>query len=161
MKALCIGAAFPIVLSVQAAPLEPSLAKGWQAEVAAAECAFAASMAQRDFAAFEQRVSEQAIFFGAADPLLGKSAVLAGWKTYFEAQLAPFSWAPDEVVVSPDGSLAHSSGLVRDPKGGLLMRFNSVWRQESPGVWRVVVDRASPLTAADRSAASKPSATGC
>jgi ketosteroid isomerase-like protein len=141
--------------------LEANSQTKWQAEVMAAECAFAASMARRDFAAFEQHLSEQALFFGAAVPLRGRAAVLAEWRGYFEAPLAPFSWAPDDVVVSPDGSFAHSSGLVRDSKGSLLMRFNSVWRQETPGVWRVVVDRASPLTAEDRGSASKPRDAAC
>jgi ketosteroid isomerase-like protein len=34
-------------------------------------------------------------------------------------------------------------------------RFNSVWRQEAQGLWRVVFDKGSPLTDAER-AAAKP-----
>ena len=49
-----------------------------------------------------------------------------------------------------DGSLAHSTGPVRDADGKLTQRFNSVWRQESPGVWRIVFDKGQPLTEADR-----------
>jgi hypothetical protein len=41
------------------------------------------------------------------------------------------------------GQLAMSSGPVRDPYGQLVGRFNSVWRQESPGVWRIVLDKGS------------------
>jgi hypothetical protein len=41
-----------------------------------------------------------------------------------------------EVLVS--GELAHSSGPVRDPSDKVVLRFNSVWRQEAPGVWRVI-----------------------
>lgn len=43
-----------------------------------------------------------------------------------------------------DGTLAHSSGPVRDASGKPIARFNSVWRQEAPGVWRVVLDKGSP-----------------
>lgn len=39
------------------------------------------------------------------------------------------------------GELAHSSRLVRDPSDKVVSRFNSVWRQEAPGVWRVIFDR--------------------
>ena len=117
-----------------------------QAEVSAAERAFARSMADRDLSAFGQHLSAQAVFFaGAGQVLRGKAAVIAGWAGYFQGPQAPFSWDPDQVEVLPDGSLAHSSGLVRNQAGEPVARFNSVWRQESPGVWRVVFDKGSPL----------------
>lgn len=125
-----------LAMSVNADPLR------WQAEVFAAERAFARSMAERDHAAFTIWLSEQAVFFtGPGEPLRGKAAVAAGWKRFFEGAQAPFSWEPDRVEVLADGQLAHSSGPVRDPSGALVSRFNSVWRQEVPGVWRVVFDR--------------------
>ena len=118
----------------------------WQAEVLAAERAFARSMAERDLSAFGRQLSEQAVFVaGAGQVLRGKAAVIAGWAGYFQGTQAPFSWDPDQVEVLPDGSLAHSSGLVRNSAGEPVARFNSVWRQESAGVWRVVFDKGSPL----------------
>jgi hypothetical protein len=33
---------------------------------------------------------------------------------------------------------------VRDADGKPIARFNSVWRQEAPGVWRVVFDKGQP-----------------
>ena len=58
--------------------------------------------------------------------------------------------APDQVEVSSDGLLAHASGPVCDPSGKLISRFNSTWRLEAPGVWRVVFDKGSPLTEAEK-----------
>ena len=110
-------------------------------QVLSAERAFARSMADRDFDAFGRHVSDQAVFFGGSGPLRGKAAVLASWRRFFEGPQAPFSWEPDQVEVLADGQLAHSSGPVRDPGGKLIARFNSVWRQDAPGVWRVVFDR--------------------
>ena len=121
-------------------------------QVDAAERAFAQSMADRDHAAFCTWLSEHAIFYGGAAPLTGKAAVAAGWKAFFDTAQAPFSWSPDRIDVLHDGSLAHSSGLVRNPAGKAVGRFNSVWRQEAPGTWRVVFDKGSPLTEAERSA---------
>jgi ketosteroid isomerase-like protein len=123
-----------------------------QAQVQAAEAAFARSMAQRDHAAFGGWLSDQAVFFGPSGALRGKAAVAAGWKAFFDGPQAPFSWAPETVEVLDDGTLAHSSGPVRDPDGKLVARFNSVWRQEAPGVWRIVFDKGSPLSAAERGA---------
>ena len=131
--ALALGAALN---PVQADPAR------WQAEVLAAERAFARSMTERDHAAFVAHLSAQAVFFtGSGEPLRGKAAVAAGWQPYFAGAQAPFSWEPDRVEVLADGSLAHSSGPVRDPAGVPVARFNSVWRQEAPGRWRVVFDK--------------------
>jgi len=112
-----------------------------QRDVAATERAFARSMAERDHAAFTRHLSEQAVFFGGAGVLHGKAAVAAGWRRFFEAKDAPFSWEPDQVEVTADGQLAHSSGPVRDPGGQPIARFNSVWRLEAPGTWRIVFDK--------------------
>lgn len=125
----------------------------WRAQVTEAERAFARSMAQRDHAAFVRHLSEQAIFYAPSGPLLGKAAVAAAWKGFFDGPQAPFSWEPDQVDVLADGTLAHSSGPVRDPAGKLVARFNSVWRQEAPGVWRIVFDKGSPLSESERKAA--------
>ena len=122
-------------------------------QVADTERSFARSMAQRDHAAFTSFLSEQAVFYSSNGVLQGKAAVSAGWKAFFDGPQAPFSWEPDQVDVLADGTLAHSSGPVRDPAGKVVARFNSVWRQESPGVWRIVFDKGSPLTERERKAA--------
>jgi ketosteroid isomerase-like protein len=113
-------------------------------QVTDSERAFARSMAERDHAAFVSLLSEQAHFYAGSQVLRGKAAVAEGWKAYFEGTQAPFSWEPDSVEVLPDGTLALSTGPVRGPDGKRVARFNSVWRQEAPGVWRVVFDKGQP-----------------
>lgn len=108
------------------------------------ERAFARSMAARDHAAFTALLSEQALFVGGAQVLRGKAAVAAGWKSYFDGAEAPFSWEPDQVEILADGTLALSTGPVRNPAGLVVARFNSIWRQEAPGHWRVVFDKGQP-----------------
>ena len=122
-------------------------------QVGDAERTFARSMAERNHAAFTALLSEQAIFFGGGQVLRGKAAVAAGWKAFFDAPTAPFSWSPDQVQVLADGTLALSTGPVLDPAGKVIARFNSIWRQEAPGVWRVVFDKGQPP---DPSAPSAP-----
>lgn len=112
--------------------------------VAEAERAFAGSMARRDLNAFASLVSPEAVFFGGADgntPLRGRTAIVEGWKRFFEGPTAPFSWAPDSTEVLDSGTLAATSGPVRDATGTITGRFNSVWRLESDRRWRVVFDR--------------------
>jgi ketosteroid isomerase-like protein len=114
-----------------------------QREVWNTEVAFARSMAERDLAAFERHLSPHTVFWSGPQgaPLSGKAAVVAAWKRLYEGAQAPFSWAPDEVVVIGDGTLAASTGPVRDPSGKVVSRFRSVWRREPDGRWLIVLDR--------------------
>ena len=135
-----LSGALALVSAVSAASDTAALAR----EVEAAERAFARSMAERDHTAFTALLSEQAVFYGGGKVLRGKAAVAAGWKAFFDGAAAPFSWAPDSVEVLADGTLALSTGPVRDPAGKPVARFNSIWRLEAPGVWRVVFDKGQP-----------------
>jgi ketosteroid isomerase-like protein len=105
------------------------------------ERAFARSMADRDFAAFSALVADDAVFFGGRGPQRGKAAVLAGWKAFFDQPRAPFSWEPETVEVLSSGTLGLSSGPVKDPAGKQTGVFNSIWRKEADGRWRVVFDK--------------------
>ena len=113
-------------------------------QVFAVERAFARTMAERDLPAFTQHLSSEAVFFDGTKVLRGKNAVADGWAPLFSSPLAPFSWEPDQVEVLESGSLALSTGLVKDPGGKVIVRFNSIWRMEAPGVWRVIFDKGSP-----------------
>ena len=119
-------------------------------QVFAAERAFAKSMADRDASAFATHVSDEAIFFNGAGVLRGKKEVIAAWSRFFKGKAALFSWEPDRVEVLQSGTLALSTGLVRDPNGKVIGRFNSIWRREAPGVWRVVFDKGSPAEPGDK-----------
>jgi ketosteroid isomerase-like protein len=114
-----------------------------EAKVRAREEAFARTMADRDHAAFATFVAEEAVFVGQS-PLRGKPAVVEGWKRFYDGKDAPFSWKPERVYVVASGTLALSSGPVFDPKGQRTGTFNSTWRLEPDGEWRVVLDMGCP-----------------
>ncbi len=114
-------------------------------QVHAAETAFAKAMADRKLDAFESHVAEEALFFSREGVLRGKVAVVSGWKRFFEGEQAPFSWAPESVEVLESGTLAISSGPVRDPAGKQISTFSSIWRLENDGRWRVVFDKGCPI----------------
>jgi ketosteroid isomerase-like protein len=133
----CASCAAPVTSE----PSNEALAR----EVQAAERGFAKTMADRDHAAFERFLSEEAVFFSGDEPLRGKRRVAEAWARFFEGAHAPFSWEPDRVEVLASGTLALSTGPVRDAQGNIIARFNSIWRRESPGTWRIVFDRGSPV----------------
>jgi len=113
------------------------------AAVKAREIAFAKTMADRDHLAFGSFVAEDAVFIGQT-ALHGKKAVVEGWKQFFEGPQAPFSWSPERVEVTLSGTLAISSGPVFDPAGNRVSTFNSTWRRDPDGEWRVVLDNGCP-----------------
>lgn len=119
-------------------------------EAEAAERAFAQTMADRDLQAFAGWIAEDAIFLNGRAPLLGREAIVSFWTRFFAAGPAPFAWEPDQVVAIEDGSLAWSEGPVTTSGGAVTLRFQSVWRREPDGRWRVVFDQGhSVCTAAN------------
>ena len=126
----------PVLAAAQAQELK--------SEVEAREIAFAKTMAERDLEAFLSFVSPEAVFFGEGEPLRGREAIGEGWAPFFAGPEAPFSWHPDLVEVLESGRLALSSGPVLAPSGETVGRFNSIWRQDADGQWRVVFDKGSP-----------------
>ena len=137
-------AAIAILAGCASAPAPvaaPSSVVALREQVFATERAFARTMAERDFDAFTSFLSEEAVFFTGPTPLRGKAQVAAGWKRFFEGKAAPFRWEPAEVEVLDSGALALSSGPVHDPAGKQIATFTSIWRQEAPGVWRIVLDK--------------------
>jgi ketosteroid isomerase-like protein len=113
-------------------------------QVRQAETGFAKSMADRDRPAFASFLAPDSVFMNGPRTLRGSVAVAEGWARFFEGPAAPFSWAPEIVVVLESGSLALSTGPVRDPSGKRIGTFNSVWRREANGSWKVVLDRGCP-----------------
>ena len=113
-------------------------------QVFAAESSFAATMAKRDLGGFAAFVSQEAVFFGDTAALRGKAAVVDAWRKFFTGPQAPFSWKPEVIEVLSSGTLALSSGPVQDPAGKLIGTFNSIWRRDADGRWRVIFDKGGP-----------------
>jgi ketosteroid isomerase-like protein len=112
-------------------------------QVRDAERAFAKTMADRNHAAFVSFLADETVFIG-PETLRGKQAVGAAWKRFYDGAQAPFAWDPDRVEVLESGTLAFSSGPVRDPQGKQTGTFNSIWRREAGGAWKIVFDKGCP-----------------
>lgn len=136
-----LASACAIVPEAPADAADPAVLSEVEAQVRAAEVAFAGTMADRDFAAFAEFLSPDAVFFAGERPLRGAAAVKAAWEPFFVGEQAPFRWAPEQVVALSGGRLVYSSGPVWDPSGRLIARFNSVWQRDAEGRWRVILDK--------------------
>jgi ketosteroid isomerase-like protein len=143
MKRIALLALAGLVVGCATPGRDADVAKLAQ-QVFETERAFARTMAVRDHASFTTFLSDETVFFSGEKPLRGKEQVADWWKRYYEGAEAPFSWEPEQVEVLGTGTLALSTGPVRDPSGKLIGTFTSIWRQEEPGRWRIVFDRGNP-----------------
>jgi len=114
-------------------------------EVFVAESSFAATMADRDLARFATFVATEAVFFDRERAIRGKAAVVESWRPLFDGPTAPFAWKPAQIEVLESGTLALSSGPVLDRSGRQTGTFNSIWRREPTGEWKVVFDKGCPV----------------
>jgi ketosteroid isomerase-like protein len=145
MRLLSIGVmCISIILLAAAGAARPSH-DALQQQVAATERAFAATMRARDHAAFTAFLDDEAIFMSGPITLRGRSAISAAWQRYFAAAEAPFSWVPEQVEVVRSGTLAYTGGPVYNAAGKKIGRFNSIWRLEAPGRWKIVFDRGESM----------------
>jgi ketosteroid isomerase-like protein len=112
-------------------------------QVRKTEIAFARTMADRDHAAFAGFLADEAVFLS-GKVVRGAKSIAEQWKGFYQGPKAPFSWTPDVVEVLDSGKLAMTSGPVVDPEGKRIGTFNSVWRLESDGKWKIVFDKGCP-----------------
>jgi ketosteroid isomerase-like protein len=125
-------------------------------QVRQTESAFAKTMADRDHAAFTSFLADETVFMGRTT-LRGKAAVGAAWKRYYDGPRAPFSWNPERVEVLDSGTLGMTSGAVYDENGQRIGTFNSVWRRDKDGRWRIVFDIGCPSCETTPSPTPSPS----
>jgi ketosteroid isomerase-like protein len=149
-RAVLVSLAAALLPATLPAQAPPAALTALTRQVFVAESSFAATMAQRDSVAFARFVATDAVFFGEKTVQRGKAAVVQGWSRFFAGPDAPFSWRPEKVEVLDSGGLALSTGPVLDPQGHQIGTFNSIWRRESDGTWRVVFDKGCPVCNCER-----------
>ncbi|MBT4161692.1 MAG: nuclear transport factor 2 family protein [Gammaproteobacteria bacterium] len=110
-------------------------------DVREVEAAFAKTMADRDFEAFQRFLAVNTIFFAGEEPIRGRQAVADAWEPFYQGKDAPFSWEPVTVAVQDSGELALSSGPVYGADGVQVAVFQSIWRREPDGDWKIVFDK--------------------
>lgn len=119
-------------------------------DVRCREIGFSKAAEQRDIIAFRSFIDPDARFVGST-VLRGVDSVAEGWAVFFAAEGPRIKWRPRIVEVLEDGKLALSRGPYRvvsqDPDGNVVESwgtFNSTWRLNDDGQWRVVFDAGSP-----------------
>ncbi|MEI2428776.1 DUF4440 domain-containing protein [Lysobacter yananisis] len=114
----------------------------------ARELGFARALAEHDAAAFAAFVHPQAAFgAGRPQPTRGREAIAAQWADLIAGKGLRLRWYPQRVTVAGVGDVAWSSGPALyqriDPGAQpryLIGQYQSVWRRDADGVWRVLFD---------------------
>jgi ketosteroid isomerase-like protein len=115
-------------------------------DVRCREIAFSQSVEVQDVTAFRSFIDPDARFVGSSVQR-GIGDIAAAWGVFFSDDAPQMKWRPQFVEVLNDGTLALSRGpyrmIVKGEDGTLTEHwgtFNSVWRKQDDGTWKVVFD---------------------
>lgn len=119
-------------------------------EVRCREIGFSKAAEAQDHAAFVAYIDSDARFVSES-VLRGPAAIGEAWSVFFQADGPRIRWRPQYVEVLRDGTLALSRGpyrvVTRNEAGDEVEAwgtFNSVWRLQADGSWKIVFDAGSP-----------------
>ena len=115
-------------------------------EVRCREIAFSQAAENKDAEAFASFIDADARFVGNS-VIKGPQAIAEAWASFFAEDGPAIKWRPQFVEVLEDGTLALTRGpyrmIARDAEDKLVEgwgTFNSVWRLQKDGSWKVVFD---------------------
>ena len=119
-------------------------------DVRCREISFSDAAERRDAAAFAAFIDPDARFVG--DSVThGHEQILRAWQVFFVKDGPTIRWRPQFIEVLEDGTLALTRGPYRmttidgdDNRVDSWGTFNSVWRLDNDGQWRIVFDAGSP-----------------
>jgi ketosteroid isomerase-like protein len=141
------------LLSVLLALATTSAAADVADEVRCREIGFSQTVETQDLEAFREFIDADARFVGAS-VLRGVDDIAAAWAVFFKEDGPTIKWRPQIVEVLADGKLALSRGPYRAlspfPNGDVVEQwgtFNSIWRLNDDGEWRVVFDAGNEAAA--------------
>jgi ketosteroid isomerase-like protein len=115
-------------------------------DVRCREIAFSKSIENRDIEAFKSFIDPDARFVGSSISR-GPEEIAAAWSVFVSQEGPRILWRPQIIEVLDDSTLALSRGPYRytatDENGvetELWGTFNSIWRLQEDGSWKVVFD---------------------
>lgn len=115
-------------------------------DVRCQEIAFSRSVENKDIESFKSFLDSDARFVGRSVDK-GPDEIATAWAVFFSDDGPAIKWRPQFVEVLEDGSLALTRGPYRmidqDEDGNPTEywgTFNSIWRKNANGEWRVVFD---------------------
>ena len=135
-----------LVAGLAPAGAEPEDTMDLRESLRQTELAFAASVKDRDQEAFARFLADEAVFVGASVHR-GRQAIVAAWQVFFGEDAPKLEWWPEIVEIGDGGDIGLTRGPYRlsylDQDGKEQVSeglFNSVWRLQEDGTWKIVFD---------------------
>jgi ketosteroid isomerase-like protein len=123
-------------------------------DVRCREIGFSKAAESRDAESFSSFIDDDARFVSNS-VTSGPKAITEAWAGFFADDGPLIKWRPQFVEVLKDGKLALTRGpyrmIAKDPEGNTVEgwgTFNSIWRRQDDGEWKVVFDAGNPAGAA-------------
>ena len=123
-------------------------------DVRCREIGFSQAAENKDVEAFASFIDADARFVSNS-VIAGPEAITEAWASFFAEDGPTIKWRPQFVEVLKDGELALTRGpyrmIARDAEGKQVEgwgTFNSVWRLQEDGSWKVVFDAGNAAGAA-------------
>ena len=123
-------------------------------DVRCQEIAFSQSAERKNVESFRSFIDDDARFVGST-VTSGPDEIVAAWHPFFSDDGPAIKWRPQFVEVLQDGTLALTRGpyrtIAKDPEGNRVEHwgtFNSIWRKNADGEWRVVFDAGNSASTA-------------
>jgi ketosteroid isomerase-like protein len=136
-------------------PLTDPTAKPGKVLLFDLEARFAKDVAERGGAGFASWFADDGVVLGNGEaPVVGRVAIekSSNWSPR-DYQL---TWTPTDAVMGPSGDIgytwSHYEGHSKDANGNSVVttgRFITIWRKQSEGDWKVVLDAGSNEPAAN------------
>ena len=126
-------------------PFDPTMKPG-KAVLLDLEAKFAKDVSERGGAAFTTWFADDGVALSnGAVPLIGKVAIARA--SAWQAKDYHLTWTPTDAVMGPSGDMGytwgHYEGRGKDNNGNPVLtsgRYMTIWRKESDGTWKVVLD---------------------
>jgi len=118
------------------------------AEVACAEMAFSQAVETHDGNAFRALLDEDARFISSG-VLRGADEVSVAWGGLLDPAAPDLVWRPETIEILQSGDLAFSRGPYRlrgndEQAAESWGMYNSLWRRQPDGIWKVLFDAGTP-----------------
>ena len=128
-------------------------------QLQAVEDALSIAMLGRDRDAFAGLLADDALLLVCRRMLRGKAAIMRGLRAYFDGRYDSVCCEASRIEVLDGAALAFASGALLDvPDGFPVGAFESIWRRDPDGAWRITFAQGSDVRVAVRYGRSQRSA---
>lgn len=118
----------------------------------AVDARFAAEVSSKGFAAFDSFFTDDAVYLPTFAPMLeGRQAILESFQPLIKDPNVRLNWTPLRAEVAKSGDLGWTTGSyefsVTNAAGRTMTRrgkYVTIWRKETNGQWKAVLDGGSP-----------------